>query len=43
VGLVPHGGGNCTVPDFQVRIAQEGCICKDIAATISASLSLLLA
>ena len=32
VKLDPHGTGSCTCPDFQVRIAQEGRICKHIAA-----------
>jgi hypothetical protein len=32
VRLDPHGNGTCTCPDFQVRIAQEGRICKHIAA-----------
>jgi len=32
VKLDPHGNGTCTCPDFQVRIAQEGRICKHIAA-----------
>ena len=32
VRLDPHGSGSCTCPDFQVRIAQEGRICKHIAA-----------
>src|SRR5207253_1479614 len=32
VKLDPHGSGSCTCPDFQVRIAQEGRICKHIAA-----------
>jgi uncharacterized Zn finger protein len=32
VRLDPHGTGSCTCPDFQVRIAQEGRICKHIAA-----------
>ena len=32
VRLDPHGNGSCTCPDFQVRIAQEGRICKHIAA-----------
>jgi hypothetical protein len=32
VKLDPHGNGSCTCPDFQVRIAQEGRICKHIAA-----------
>ena len=32
VRLDPHGSGTCTCPDFQVRIAQEGRICKHIAA-----------
>jgi len=32
VRLDPHGSGACTCPDFQVRIAQEGRICKHIAA-----------
>ena len=31
VKLDPHGTGSCTCPDFQVRIAQEGRICKHIA------------
>jgi len=33
VRLDPHGSGTCTCPDFQVRIAQEGRICKHIAAS----------
>ena len=32
VKLDPHSTGSCTCPDFQVRIAQEGRICKHIAA-----------
>src|SRR5437764_5176402 len=32
VKLDPHSNGSCTCPDFQVRIAQEGRICKHIAA-----------
>ena len=32
VRLDMHGTGSCTCPDFQVRIAQEGRICKHIAA-----------
>jgi len=32
VRLDPHGSGSCTCPDFQVRIAQDGRICKHIAA-----------
>jgi hypothetical protein len=32
VKLDPHGNGSCTCPDFQVRIAQEGRICRHIAA-----------
>jgi len=32
VRLDPHGNGSCNCPDFQVRIAQEGRICKHIAA-----------
>src|SRR5438132_9576601 len=32
VKLDPHGNGTCTCPDFQVRISQEGRICKHIAA-----------
>jgi hypothetical protein len=32
VKLDLHGSGSCTCPDFQVRIAQEGRICKHIAA-----------
>src|SRR5438552_17421465 len=32
VRLDPHGNGSCTCPDFQVRIAQQGRICKHIAA-----------
>ncbi|GEM_PF-2023305 len=32
VRLDMHGSGSCTCPDFQVRIAQEGRICKHIAA-----------
>jgi hypothetical protein len=32
VKLDPHGNGSCTCPDFHVRIAQEGRICKHIAA-----------
>ena len=32
VKLDPHGTGSCTCPDFQVRIAQDGRICKHIAA-----------
>jgi SWIM zinc finger len=36
VKLDPHGNGSCTCPDFLVRIAQEGRICKHIAAAIIA-------
>ena len=32
VKLDPHSTGSCTCPDFQVRTAQEGRICKHIAA-----------
>jgi len=32
VRLDPHSTGSCTCPDFQVRTAQEGRICKHIAA-----------
>jgi len=38
VKLDPHGNGTCTCPDFQVRIAQEGRICKHIAAAAITSL-----
>jgi hypothetical protein len=39
VRLDPHGSGNCTCPDFQVRIAQEGRICKHIAAAAITALA----
>jgi len=39
VRLDPHGSGTCTCPDFQVRIAQEGRICKHIAAAAIVSLA----
>ena len=39
VRLDPHGNGSCTCPDFQVRIAQEGRICKHIAAAAITSLA----
>jgi hypothetical protein len=38
VKLDPHGNGSCTCPDFQVRIAQDGRICKHIAAAAITSL-----
>jgi hypothetical protein len=34
-----HGTGSCTCPDFQVRIAQEGRICKHIAAAAITSMA----
>src|SRR5215470_11367772 len=39
VRLDVHGNGSCTCPDFQVRIAQEGRICKHIAAAALTSLA----
>ena len=39
VRLDPHGNGSCTCPDFQVRTAQEGRICKHIAAAAIIGLS----
>ena len=39
VKLDPHGSGSCTCPDFQVRIAQDGRICKHIAAAAITSLA----
>ena len=39
VKLDPHGNGSCTCPDFQVRIAQEGRICKHIAAAAITALA----
>jgi len=39
VRLDPHGSGTCTCPDFQVRIAQEGRICKHIAAAAITALA----
>jgi SWIM zinc finger len=39
VRLDQHGNGTCTCPDFQVRIAQEGRICKHIAAAAITSLA----
>jgi hypothetical protein len=39
VRLDPHGNGSCTRPDFQVRIAQEGRICKHIAAAAMIALA----
>ena len=39
VRLDPHGNGSCTCPDFQVRIAQEGRICKHIAAAAITALA----
>src|SRR6266704_2402865 len=39
VRLDPHGNGVCTCPDFQVRIAQEGRICKHIAAAAITALA----
>ena len=39
VKLDPHGSGSCTCPDFLVRIAQEGRICKHIAAAAITSLA----
>ena len=42
VRLDPHGSGACTCPDFQVRIAQEGRICKHIAAAAIIALAPLV-
>src|SRR5438445_1973153 len=39
VNLDPNGNGSCTCPDFQVRIAQEGRICKHIAAAAITALA----
>jgi hypothetical protein len=39
VKLDLHGSGSCTCPDFQVRIAQEGRICKHIAAAAITALA----
>jgi hypothetical protein len=39
VKLDPHGNASCTCPDFQVRIAQEGRICKHIAAAAITALA----
>ena len=39
VRLEMHGSGSCTCPDFQVRIAQEGRICKHIAAAAITALA----
>ncbi|HLG95909.1 MAG TPA: SWIM zinc finger family protein [Bryobacteraceae bacterium] len=39
VKLDPHGSGSCTCPDFLVRIAQEGRICKHIAAAAITALA----
>jgi hypothetical protein len=39
VKLDPHGNGSCTCPDFLVRIAQEGRICKHIAAAAITALA----
>jgi len=39
VRLDPHGSGTCTCPDFQVRIVQEGRICKHIAAAAITALA----
>ena len=39
VRLDPHGSGSCTCPDFQVRIAQDGRICKHIAAAAITALA----
>jgi hypothetical protein len=39
VRLDPHGSGSCTCPDFQVRIAQDGRICKHIAAAAITTLA----
>ena len=39
VRLDLHGTGSCTCPDFQVRIAQEGRICKHIAAAAITALA----
>src|SRR5437016_4976755 len=39
VKLDPHGSGSCTCPDFQVRTAQDGRICKHIAAAAITSLA----
>jgi hypothetical protein len=39
VRLDMHGSGSCTCPDFQVRIAQEGRICKHIAAAAITALA----
>jgi hypothetical protein len=38
VKLDPDGNGTCTCPDFEVRMAQEGGICKHIAAAAITSL-----
>jgi hypothetical protein len=38
VKLDHNGNGTCTCPDFQIRIAQEDCICKHIAAAAITSL-----
>jgi SWIM zinc finger len=42
VKLDLHGSGSCTCPDFQVRIAQEGRICKHIAAAAIIALAPLV-
>src|SRR2546421_3029590 len=39
VKLDPHCNGSCTCPDFQVRMAQEGRICKHIAAAAITALA----
>ena len=39
VRLDMHGSGSCTCPDFQVRIAQDGRICKHIAAAAITALA----
>ena len=39
VKLDLHGTGSCTCPDFQVRIAQDGRICKHIAAAAITALA----
>ncbi|MFB3918189.1 MAG: SWIM zinc finger family protein [Terriglobales bacterium] len=39
VRLDLHGTGSCTCPDFQVRIAREGRICKHIAAAAITALA----
>src|SRR5204862_8008861 len=39
VRLEPHGNGPCTCPDFQVRTAQQGRICKHTAAAAITALA----